>query len=59
MNTSVCVCVCVHPGQCHLRGELQRGGVPAAAGGPGPASGEEVCDRPGARETAEPPGAGD
>lgn len=33
-------------GQRHLRGKLQRRQLPTAAGGPGPQTGEEVCNRP-------------
>lgn len=45
--------------QRHLRGKLQRCQLPETAGGPGPATGEEVCHRRGSWETAEHDGTGD
>ena len=46
-------------GQCHLRRKLQRCQLQTTAGGSGPETGEEVCDRPWGRETAEHAGTGD
>lgn len=46
-------------GQRHLRGELQRRQLPTTAGGSGPETGEEVCDRPRGRTAAEHAGTGD
>lgn len=46
-------------GQRHLRRKLQRCQLPTTAGGSGPETGEEVCDRPRGGETAEHAGAGD
>lgn len=46
-------------GQRHLRRKLQRCQLPTTAGGSGPETGEEVCDRPRGGETAEHAGTGD
>lgn len=48
----------VDPGECHLCGEFQWGGISPAPGRPGSTSGEEVRHWPGAWETTEHPGAG-